>query len=124
MQISRDFADAIRTTPFVRRRDALVRKAVRVDLVQLGEADVGYCITTIDDEGVGEVESLFVEKEHRNRGLGDRLMRQALGWLDERGVERRIIGVVVGNERAIRFYQRYGFRARTTILAKSANGSA
>lgn len=44
---------------------------------------VAYCISTIEKENekVGEVDSLFVEKEQRKTGIGKQLMDNAINWL-------------------------------------------
>ncbi|MGQ9780226.1 MAG: hypothetical protein ACUVRM_10200 [Bacillota bacterium] len=61
---------------FAYRRDELLRKAAGGAL--LGEIardaatgrDVGYCISSLDAEGQGEIESIFVEEVYRHQGLG------------------------------------------------------
>ena len=44
---------------------------------------IGYCISTINLELVGEIESLYLEKEYRNQGIGEELMNRALTYLNE-----------------------------------------
>ncbi|PRR78114.1 Protease synthase and sporulation negative regulatory protein PAI 1 [Clostridium liquoris] len=91
---------------------------VKVDLIKDIEKDlyIGYCISTVNKELVGEIDSLFVEKEYRKYGLGDKLMNRALDWLNSRQVKTKIIAVAEGNENVLEFYKRYGFYKRRVIL--------
>jgi len=110
-------------TSFEQRAPALQRKAAEgallVDLVVVvpGGEDAGYCLTSAVD-GVGEVESLFVAEPLRGSGLGGELVSRALAWLNERGVDRCIVGVAAGNEAALPLYERHGFARRATILER------
>jgi ribosomal protein S18 acetylase RimI-like enzyme len=91
---------------------------VKIDLIKdtVKERYVGYCISTVNKDLVGEIDSLFVEKEYREYGLGDKLMNRALEWLNSYNVKTKIIGVAEGNENVLGFYKRYGFYKRRTIL--------
>lgn len=91
---------------------------VKVDLIKDLETNayIGYCISTVNKELIGEIESLFVEKEYRKYGLGDQLMNRAIEWLDNAEVKTKIIGVAEGNEDVLDFYKRYGFYKRRVIL--------
>ena len=52
---------------------------------------------------------MFVVSTHRGRGLGTRLMDEALRWAREQRVERVELTVYPHNERAIALYRRFGF---------------
>ena len=59
-------------------------------------------------QNVGEVIALYLLAEHQGQGLGLELMKATMDRLaDKRQV---ILWVIENNERAIRFYQGYGFR--------------
>ena len=70
---------------------------------------------------VGWIDELFVRDDYRKRGLAQRLLSQALGWAQARGL--RAIDMEVGEkhepEPATRLYQKQGFqriqRARLTL---------
>ncbi|KHD36718.1 acetyltransferase [Clostridium acetobutylicum] len=96
-------------------------KALNIDLIKRNDEYVGYCISTIKNKNLGEIESLFIEKECRGFGLGDKLMTRALKWLDKNGADNKIIGVAEGNEKVLEFYKRYGFYKRTVILQQVKN---
>lgn len=66
------------------------------------------------DEGAepgvsGEVQALYVLEEYWGRGLGRLLWLRAREHLVSRGFRAATLWVLVGNERAIRFYQNSGF---------------
>jgi GNAT superfamily N-acetyltransferase len=123
------FADRFAHFTFDQRMGGLLSKAhagaLRIDLVidNCTSSDVGYCMTTLDGEGVGEVESLYLEPEYRKFGLGDALMERALTWLTDRGAKKTILGVAWGNEEVLGFYARYGFYPRTIILEQKPQES-
>lgn len=95
--------------------------ALGIDLVKDEGKYVGYCISSLNNEHTGEVESLFIEAEYRGLGVGDELMKRALNWLDEKGAQKKIIGVAEGNEEVLEFYKRYGFYKRSIILEQITN---
>lgn len=107
-----------------RKRELLARAGRGLLLVTLArDVDagryVGYCVSSISLDGdapAGEVESIFVEEAYRSSGIGDRLMRRALEWMDARGASAKRVAVGAGNEGVFPFYARYGFRARMTVL--------
>lgn len=56
----------------------------------------------------GEVFSIYVLKEYQGQGVGYELMNAALGRLADD--PKIAVWVLEGNDKAIRFYERYGFR--------------
>jgi len=66
------------------------------------------------------VDSLFVEKESRGRGIGTELMSRALRWLEERKASSKIISVVYANEEAAAFYSRFNFFPATVLLRQKS----
>ena len=54
---------------------------------------------------------LFIDTDHQGRGLGPEAIRLLAGWLfDARGHHRLTIDPAAANARAIRAYERVGFR--------------
>lgn len=82
---------------------------------------VGYIISGITDNAIGEIESIYIEDGYRSQSIGDDLMRQALAWLDKHQVQEKIIDVAVGNERVYKFYARFGFYPRVMRLKQRGN---
>lgn len=89
---------------------------LRVDTAAIGGDLVGYCIATIDDNGRGDVQSLFVLAAQRGSGVGGQLLQRSLAWFRQKGCERITAGVAAGNEAVLPFYARHGLHPRTTIL--------
>lgn len=118
---AKHFVDRYRNLTFEVRKNKFINDKnlnVNIDLFKDNETNlyIGYCISTIDKDLVGEIDSLFVENEYRKFGLGDKMMNRALEWLNHNQVKKIIIGVAAGNESVLDFYKRYGFYRRTIIL--------
>ena len=87
---------------------------------------LGFALAALQDggplwkhrDGV-EVEALYVERAWRGTGLSEALLAAALSWAEDLGQPVVQLYVTAGNERAIRFYERQGFRAVQMLLAKS-----
>lgn len=108
------------------RRDELLAKANHGNLLILVVRDarnalVAYCIASVSVQGVGELDSLFVCDSLRNSGVGNSMVSQALTWMDQLGVHTKRVVVYAGNERAQRFYARFGFVPRQTVLELPSN---
>lgn len=58
----------------------------------------------------GEVKHLYVDAAFARRGIGARLLLAARRLLGERGYSAAALGVVVGNDPALRFYEAQGGR--------------
>jgi ribosomal protein S18 acetylase RimI-like enzyme len=67
---------------------------------------------------VGEIESLAVQPGYRGQGIGSRLLTALSAELATAGVRDLVLGVLPGNEAAIRLYQRQGFRPTWTYLSR------
>jgi diamine N-acetyltransferase len=119
---SRYFAAETASHSFSTRRLELERKAASgkllIDLARSADATVGYCVSSVNADRKGEVESIYLDPGFRNRGIGAAFMSAAMKWMDDTGATSRIIGVGVGNERALPFYGRFGFLPRMVMLAR------
>lgn len=93
-------------------------------LAGLAGRTVGYLAgrvgegTTLRPVKVAELESMYVREGYRDLGVGARLVDEFLGWAWSRGAERASVVAYAANERAIRFYQRSGFRPRSVALER------
>ncbi|MHB8105051.1 MAG: GNAT family N-acetyltransferase [Dehalococcoidales bacterium] len=84
---------------------------------------IGYCISTISESGVGEVDSIFIEEPYRRSRIGDNFMKKALKWMNGESVMWKMLTVAGGNEEVFGFYSRYGFFPRFTMLAQTKTDS-
>jgi diamine N-acetyltransferase len=126
--MSRHFKEHFTRTTFDPRKKPLLEKAregaLRIDLARdpaTGQF-IGYCVTSLNADKVGEIESIYVEKDYRGAGIGDTLMSRALDWLATQAVQRTILGVAEGNENVFAFYRRHGFYTRVTVLERKPAG--
>ena len=58
----------------------------------------------------GEVWDLVVSPEHREKGIGLKLMEATLGELEARGAQSVILHAAIANTEAIRLYEKLGMR--------------
>lgn len=116
------FADLAMQRTFESRKNELQEKAMtgwlRVDLARERATGlvIGYVVATLSNAAAGEIDSIFVEEAYRGKGVGERLMKRSLSWLDECGARMKSINVAVGNEMVFGFYRKFGFYPITTTL--------
>jgi diamine N-acetyltransferase len=127
LECSPDFKHYYRAMTFEKRRKVLLQKAadgeMRVDVAVDEKAGrrVGYCVSSVDENKTGEIESIFVVNEYRGLGIGASLLKTALVWMSAKGAEKKVVSVGAGNEQSFGFYERYGFRLRKTVLEQTEN---
>lgn len=73
-----------------------------IGFVQYGKYNYG------DLENTGEIIALYVLADHYGKGIGYRLMQEAMRYLSD--YSQIALFVIKDNQRAIDFYTRYGFR--------------
>jgi ribosomal protein S18 acetylase RimI-like enzyme len=122
-------------TTWAERRKVYAELLAKPDSVLLlasaGDALVGYGLahvmptdetwvpdTWVTGPRIGEIESLAVLPERRGRGLGTQLLDRLEGELREQGVADVVIGVLPGNDGAMRMYERRGYRPTWTYLSR------
>ena len=109
------------------RKSELLKQAacglMRIDIGidEITSEAVGYLVSSFNSEKIGCVESIFVSEGYRGIGIGDKLMRNALAWMNEYGAIEKVLEVTVGNENVYGFYGRYGFLPRQTLLKQVKN---
>ena len=75
----------------------------------------GTIQTVVATGGVGTIQNIGVVPSHRGLGLGTSLIRQAMAGLWCHAVVRGSLEVTAENSRAVRLYQRLGFRRSKTV---------
>lgn len=130
LTVSRYFKERRAAFTFDMRKKGLMEKsfegALRIDLARdvVTKEYIGYCVTTVNKEKEGEIESIYVEKDYRLSGIGDGLMSRALAWLENVTVKQTVVGVAEGNEGVFAFYQRHNFYPKVTVLMQKPEISA
>ena len=97
---------------FAEERNAIVRIAERT-----GEQIAGFIIVHVERVGTGwraYVVTLDVAPHWRQKGLGQRLMREVEASAMVAGVRWMQLHVFTGNAGAIRFYERMGYERIST----------
>jgi ribosomal protein S18 acetylase RimI-like enzyme len=85
---------------------------------EVGEM-VGFCLIVLHDPGTGlegEVAELYVAVEHRGRGIGDMLVREAVKLFAERRVTLGYVWTRPDNESAVRLYRSAGFETNRQLV--------
>lgn len=122
--ISTCFSDEFRAMSFIDRRADLLEKAsigkLHIVLVKAKRPEqyIGYSVGAVTPKNTGEIESLFVEDDFRNQGIGSELIKRLVDWMDKEKVVSKCVNVAIGNEDAFKFYRQWGFYPRVTTLVQ------
>lgn len=120
--LSPHFAEEYIEFTFEDRKKELLAKSggnlLKIDIAKDEDTQwlIGYCISSISAGLVGEIDSIFLEENYRNLGIGNELMSRALSWMDSNKVKFKRIVVAMGNEELLPFYERYEFYPRHLVL--------
>lgn len=126
VSISKHFSKDFSEFSFEVRKASLIKDSTDGDLQVLVarnknlNKDIGYCISNVNSENKGEIESIYVKPNYRNTGIGRTLMEKAIEWLDSKNVVEKVVGVAYGNESTYSFYAEFGFFPRMTVLRQKS----
>jgi GNAT superfamily N-acetyltransferase len=107
---------------FEPRKQEILGKAApaktRIELVSIvpQAVNIAYCVSTVSPGGRGEIDSMFVEEGCRGRGIGSKLVRHALAWMESAEASSKVVTIAYGSEEVLAFYKRFGFHPRTILL--------
>ena len=105
-EILRPFLDEAAQRQYIKEKAALPGTLL---LVAEDKGEVaGFALTFLDADPEPWLESLHVLAQSRGRGAGTELMSATAAELLDRGHRAMALGVVVGNDRAARYYERLG----------------
>ncbi|WP_394753208.1 GNAT family N-acetyltransferase [Crenothrix sp.] len=95
-------------------RENLAQSTPKVIVVQAGKKVVGFsCFGKCRDNRAsandGEIWAIYLSPLHLGKGLGRALLSESCEQLIAQGKTRISLWAIVGNERAIHFYQAAGF---------------
>lgn len=79
-------------------------------LIKVDNKTVGFsCVAkSSDGDDIYELVAIYLLKEYQGKKLGYELLKKTLSGIN--GGNKIVLWVLKGNERAIRFYERFGFR--------------
>lgn len=69
----------------------------------------------------GRITELVVSNSERSNGIGDTLITKMENYLHSVGCKDILLAVFAYNERAIKFYEKHGYKARMYTMTKSKN---
>lgn len=96
---------------FEQRMNALFEYAEKVKITVAKDetaVPVGYCLSIIHGN-TGEVATLYIDEQHRKKGIAKKLLSQHLDWLKGQLCKDIFVHVLSVNEHAIRLYEDMGF---------------
>ena len=119
------FSEKFKALTFDYRKEAMKSEGNQVEIViardDLRHAYIGYVISTIDKEQVGELFSLYVESTYRGEKIGERLMSYGISWMESNEVKKIHLGVAVGNEDVMSFYKRFDFYPYVVMMERKTD---
>ncbi len=96
-----------------RLRAAVGDERFIVLLAKCGHARAGFGIATViqggDFDGIGDIEDMFLLKEHRRCGAGKAILERLETWMREKGAPGAVTEVAARNVPALCFYTRNGY---------------
>lgn len=94
-------------------------------------AVVGYAFAALEPmswkdlrAACGYLHDVYVDPAARGAGAGERLVRAAIAWLEERGAPRVVLMSAARNEAAQRLFERIGFRRTMVEMTREAGGGS
>lgn len=78
--------------------------------------NIGLCLGIIKEKNIGEIEIIYIDPEYQKNGTGTVLMEKILKWMDDNKVSGKELNVCFGNESVYKFYEKFNFFPRKTLL--------
>lgn len=79
----------------------------------------GNAIDQVKGDRHAHIFLLYVEPEHRRRGIGSALMQQLETWASSRGDRQISLQVFQSNQPALNLYDRLGYKIQSVNMVKS-----
>jgi ribosomal-protein-alanine N-acetyltransferase len=96
------------------KQELLENDFSRIYVIEENNQIAGYIsYRVVDDKS--ELLNFLIHEKYRQKGYGKKLFDFVINELKSEGVKTLILEVRVSNERAIKFYESYGFKEVLTI---------
>ena len=122
MDLSTHFRKRFQEANWEKRKTKLIEKSEELLLETVVEKNliIGYCISSINkgNNKMGEIDSIYIDENHRKCGLGKLLINHAVDWLISKGTTEQKLLVGVGNERVLDFYKQLNFMPLHIVLQR------
>ena len=110
---SKEFNERIK--PYV---DKVQKGKYLITIAKSDSNKVGYCISSVNEMLIGEVDSIYVKDEYRGYNIGEHLMKEAVDFFETNNVKKQILVVTYGNDEVMKFYNKFGFYATKIELER------
>lgn len=118
----KEFLDGLDRTQRVGWWRRFLNDGARVHVSESGGV-VGFChADDSDEEGWGEIFSIYVHPDHWGEGHGRDLLLAGESTLIAKGHERALLWVLEANERGRKFYERQGWIVGKPIRVEEIGG--
>jgi GNAT superfamily N-acetyltransferase len=91
--------------------EAIVKPGGMVFFALLDGAVVGTCALIRHTEGLFELSKMAVDDTQQGQGIGTHLLMHVIEWARSQSIQKLFVETNTVLERAVRLYQRVGFRA-------------
>jgi GNAT superfamily N-acetyltransferase len=108
------FEDFFESFTFSKRIESILKHddaKLKISIIKDGPRYLGYCISSIDEMN-GEIDSIYIEDELRDRGYGRRLITNHIQWMKEQHCKRIRVAVSFGHDSVKDFYHHLGLFER------------
>jgi GNAT superfamily N-acetyltransferase len=90
--------------------ERIIKPGGMVFFALLDGAVVGTCALIKHNDGLFELSKMAVADTHQGKGIGTQLLRHVIVWARSRSIQKLFVETNTVLERAVRLYQRVGFR--------------
>ncbi len=98
----------------------------RVWLGGLNDVELGYLIATAapigSGEQVGVIEGIYVDRDARACGIGERMLAQAIDWFRAQGCVGVEATALPGERATKNFFEEHGLKTRLLVVYRSFSG--
>ena len=104
---------------FEKRKERYKDKNIGIWVAEDGSRIIGFC-TAVIEENCNRIVAIYVTPDYQKKGIGGLLIKKAFFWLGDK--KDIFVNAVSYNQRAIGFYNRFGFEktGRAGIFDKAA----
>jgi ribosomal protein S18 acetylase RimI-like enzyme len=103
---------------FLRNKGSKILVAEDTNRAFLGYVFVGESNNQMTGQTSGFIYDIYVAKQHRDKGIGAKLMKQAEKYCRTKGYTRISLMVSTHNQPAIRLYEKTGFKNEQIFMEK------
>ncbi|NJK38910.1 MAG: GNAT family N-acetyltransferase [Oscillatoriales cyanobacterium RM2_1_1] len=80
---------------------------------------LGNAVDQVEGDLMAHIFLLYVDPQHRRRGIASELMHHAEQWAEQRGDQKISLQVFCQNQTALNLYRKLGYQVQALTLHKS-----